>query len=65
MCCNINDALQALRRHPYSGRPGTKEGTRELVIPKSPYLAVYRLTGDAAFEILHIYHGTRDWQSAF
>ena len=61
VCRSIYDALQALRRHPHSGRPGTKEGTRELVISKSPYLAVYRLTGDAV-EVLRIYHGAQDWR---
>jgi toxin ParE1/3/4 len=61
VCRSIYDALQALRRHPHSGRPGTKEGTRELVIANSPYLAVYRVTADAV-EILRIYHGAQDWR---
>lgn len=61
VCRSIYDALQMLRRYPYSGRPGTKEGTRELVIVNSPYVAVYRVTADAA-EILRIYHGAQDWR---
>jgi toxin ParE1/3/4 len=58
MCRSIYNAIQLLRRHPYSGRRGTKEGTRELVILKSPYLAVYRQIGEA-IEILRIYHGAQ------
>ena len=60
VCRNIYDALPTLRRHPHSGRPGTKEGTRELVISTSPYVATYRLSVDAV-EILHIWHGAQDW----
>lgn len=36
VCRSIYDALQTLRRYPHSGKPGTKEGTRELVIAKLP-----------------------------
>lgn len=61
VCRHIYDTLQTLRRHPNSGRPGTKGATRELVVPRSPYLAVYRLSGNAV-EILHIYHGAQDWR---
>lgn len=61
ICRTIYNALQTLRRHPHSGRPGTKECTRELVIGKSHYIAIYRLTDDAV-EILHIYHGAQDWR---
>lgn len=43
---------------PTPGRVGTKEGTPELVIPKSPYLTVYRHTGEA-IEILRIYYGAQ------
>ncbi len=43
MCRGIYDAIQILRRHPHNGRLGAKEGTRELVIPKSPYLVIYRV----------------------
>lgn len=30
VCRTIYDAIQTLRRHPYTGRPGVEEGTREL-----------------------------------
>jgi plasmid stabilization system protein ParE len=41
------------------GRPGEKEGTRELV--SSAYVIVYRLRDEVA-EILSIWHGAQDWQ---
>lgn len=62
MCRKIYDAIQSLRRHPRTGRPGIEEGTRELVIPKSPYIVVYRLLPSEAAQILRIWHGAQDWR---
>jgi len=45
---------------PHRGRKGRIEDTRELVFPKLPYIAVYRITGDVV-EILHFYHAAQDW----
>ncbi|MGC1951705.1 MAG: type II toxin-antitoxin system RelE/ParE family toxin [Gammaproteobacteria bacterium] len=41
--------------HPYSGRLGRVEGTRELVIPKLPYIVAYAVSGDqlAVRAVLH------------
>jgi plasmid stabilization system protein ParE len=36
VCRTIYDAVQMMRDHPYSGRLGLEEGTRELVILKTP-----------------------------
>ncbi|MBV8843489.1 MAG: type II toxin-antitoxin system RelE/ParE family toxin [Bryobacterales bacterium] len=46
VCRHIYDSIQSLRRHPHIGRPGTEEGTRELVVSKSPYIVIYRLHSD-------------------
>ena len=62
VCRVIYDAVQMLRRHPQSGRPGTEEGTRELVIPKSPYIVVYRVMDPDAVHILRIWHGAQNWR---
>ena len=59
VCRSIYDAIQILRRHPYSGRLGTREGTRELVISKSPYLVVYRVIETKVVQILRIWHGAQ------
>lgn len=49
-----------LPRHPHSGRSGRIEGTRELVVPKLPYVIPYRVTKDR-IEILRVYHASRRW----
>lgn len=49
-----------LKDFPESGRIGRLEGTRELVYPSLPYLAVYELR-DAAVEILTVLHGAQRW----
>jgi toxin ParE1/3/4 len=45
---------------PRQGRRGRIEGTRELVFPGLPYIAVYRIQ-DQNLEIVRIYHGAQDW----
>lgn len=57
---SIYDRVSALAEFPEQGRPGRKWGTRELIFSGLPYLAVYRLRGDAV-EILRILHGAQDW----
>ena len=60
VCRGIYDDIQILRRHPLSGRPGLEEGTRELVIPQSPYIVAYRLMQSEAVQILRIWHGAQE-----
>jgi len=43
---------------PAHGKEGLEKGTFELVVPKLPYIVVYRINGEA-YEILHIYHDMR------
>jgi toxin ParE1/3/4 len=45
---------------PHRGRPGRWPGTRELVIPRTPYIVPYRVQGDL-IEILRVFHGARRW----
>jgi toxin ParE1/3/4 len=52
--------VELLARHPALGRPGRVEGTRELVVPDTPYLVPYRVR-DRAVEILRVFHGARKW----
>lgn len=54
----IYQSIQSLRSMPYRGREGREEGTRELVLPRLPYIVVYRATVDD-IQVLHIYHGAR------
>ena len=37
-------------------------GTREILFPPLPYIAVYRI-GEEAIEVIRIYHGARDVSS--
>jgi toxin ParE1/3/4 len=61
VCRHIYDSIQTLRPHPHTGRPGTEEGTRELVIAASPYIVVYRIHLEVV-QILRIWHGAQDWR---
>ena len=56
----IYEAPSSLKNYPNLGRPGKKEGTRELVIAPLPYIVVYQIMGDAMY-ILRILHGAQDW----
>jgi toxin ParE1/3/4 len=42
------------------GRKGRIEGTRELVISRTPYIAAYRIV-DENIRILRILHGAQQW----
>jgi toxin ParE1/3/4 len=50
--------------NPHMGRHGRVPGTRELVIPRTPYIVPYRLL-DEAIQILRVYHGSRRWPESF
>ena len=54
----ILNAVELLKAHPAMGRPGRVTGTRELVIPDSPYVLPYRVRG-TAIEIIRVFHGAR------
>ena len=45
---------------PEMGRAGRIPGTRELVIPRLPYILVYRLT-TSTVDILTILHASQRW----
>jgi toxin ParE1/3/4 len=51
---------QLLPYNPQMGRPGRVPGTRELVIPKTPFIVPYRLQRNV-IQILRVYHGARPW----
>jgi toxin ParE1/3/4 len=56
----IRDQAEVLAKFPESGRPGRIEGTRELVINRTPYIAAYRIQGDTV-RILRVLHGAQLW----
>lgn len=55
---------QLLPNNPHIGRPGRVPGTRELVIPRTPYIVPYRVQR-SAIQILRVYHGARRWPDSF
>jgi plasmid stabilization system protein ParE len=56
----IQSAVDGLCQFPEVGRPGRVEGTRELVIQRTPYIAAYRIADDA-LQILRGLHGAQRW----
>jgi addiction module RelE/StbE family toxin len=56
----ILTSIGRLADHPNLGRPGRVPGTRELVIPRTPYIAAYAII-DEQVMILSIMHGARRW----
>lgn len=60
LALRIHDAIGQLATFPHSGRPGRKPDTRELVFAGLPFLAVYRVRGNA-IEIGRILHGAQKW----
>jgi addiction module RelE/StbE family toxin len=53
-------APAALLTFPNRGRPGKREGTRELVLSPLPYIVVYTVRGDVIY-VARILHGAQQW----
>jgi toxin ParE1/3/4 len=56
----IRTAVRLLAAVPHRGRPGRWPGTRELVVPRTPYIVPYRVRGEI-IEILRVFHSARRW----
>lgn len=56
----IEDQVDQLLQHPQLGRLGRKQGTRELVISRTPFIVVYRIKGKR-IELLRLLHGSQKW----
>ena len=56
----IVDAVETLAYLPYRGRQGRRQHTRELVMPRLPYLVIYRVHTDCVV-ILAVLHGSQKW----
>ncbi len=53
-----------LAENPEMGRLGRVPGTRELVIPRTPFIVPYRIVMNTV-QILRVYHGARRWPARF
>ncbi len=58
----ILESIDLLQSHPDMGRPGRVLGTRELVIPDTPYIVPYRVRWDR-LELIAVFHGHQKWPS--
>lgn len=56
----IETQVERLSDHPHSGRVGRVEGTRELVVARTPYIVGYAVREDAVV-ILRVLHGAQQW----
>jgi toxin ParE1/3/4 len=60
----IHNVEALLAEKPEIGRSGRVPGTRELVIPRTPFIVPYRVRGNA-IQILRVYHAARRWPDRF
>lgn len=56
----ILQAVDLLQHHPDMGRPGRVLGTRELVVPNTPYIIPYRVRRKR-LELIAVFHGRQKW----
>jgi len=53
-------SVDLLTKQPEMGRPGRVPGTRELVVPDTPYVIPYRLRC-GRLELIAVFHGRQRW----
>ena len=57
----VVDAVEELLPvHPEIGRAGRLTGTRELVVPKTPFIVAYRIKRDTV-QVLRVLHEAMKW----
>jgi toxin ParE1/3/4 len=54
------EVVERLAELPNLGRPGRVAGTRDLIVPATPYVIPYRLRGDR-LEVIAVFHGRQKW----
>lgn len=59
----IESQAEILSAYPEVGRDGRIEGTRELVVSRTPFVLVYRVR-QGRIEILRLLHGAQMWPPA-
>ncbi len=59
----IARSVSRLGALPYLGRVGRVAGTRELVVPRTPFIIIYRVETEAVL-ILRVLHAAQDYPGA-
>lgn len=62
MVSKIMTAVDLLSSYPSMGRAGRVSGTRELIIPDTPFIVPYRIK-NACVEVLRVFHTSQKWPS--
>jgi toxin ParE1/3/4 len=60
VAARILKSVDLLTSQPQMGRPGRVLGTRELVVPDTPYIIPYRVRGER-LELIAVFHGRQRW----
>jgi toxin ParE1/3/4 len=61
---HIWETVEVLSLHPMAGRKGRIAGTRELIIPGTPFIVGYRIEKKEVW-ILAVMHAARKWPDEF
>ncbi|MDG2530008.1 type II toxin-antitoxin system RelE/ParE family toxin [Caulobacter endophyticus] len=60
----VLESATGLVAFPDQGRTGRRPGTREMVVPRTPFIIAYRVSKDR-IEILRVMHGAQRWPDSF
>lgn len=60
VAAHILKSVDLLQSHPEIGRPGRVVGTRELIVPDTPYVIPYRVRRER-LELIAVFHGHQKW----
>jgi plasmid stabilization system protein ParE len=60
VAAQILGSVELLATQPQMGRPGRVVGTRELIVPNTPFLIPYRVRA-RRLEIIAVFHGRQRW----
>ena len=60
----IFETIDRLQQFPFSGRKGRVGETRELVVPRTPFILAYAIDGQE-IQVLAVLHGSQQWPESF